>query len=135
MTGPHPRFSTRVYFLRPVGQNGPIKIGSSENPLSRLNAYRTWSPIPLELVAHAKASCNTEMFLHRFFLDDWMHGEWFAWSVALQGLIDHVSHHDAWPDWVSPPTNPNEYRQFKERFPKGKGRLTVASIFPQDSAA
>lgn len=38
-----------VYFVKPVGQDGPVKIGFSETPIDRLSTLMTWSPIPLEI--------------------------------------------------------------------------------------
>lgn len=40
-----------IYFIRPVGQRGPIKIGCSYLPLDRLRGLCQWSPLPLEVVA------------------------------------------------------------------------------------
>lgn len=43
--------SRYVYFLRPAGQDGPVKIGCSTAPQSRLEQYMSWAPFPLEIVA------------------------------------------------------------------------------------
>lgn len=40
-----------VYFLRPVGEEGPVKIGVSEVPENRLRTYMVWSPMILEVAA------------------------------------------------------------------------------------
>lgn len=40
-----------VYFIRPVGMDGPVKIGGSGVPKNRLNNLMTWSPFPLEVAA------------------------------------------------------------------------------------
>lgn len=111
-----------VYFLRPVGQQGPVKIGSSRMPMGRLKAVQIWSPLLLEMASFCPAHRNTEMFLHRHFLASHMHGEWFAWSEELQSLIDYVSNHSAMPDWVHAPENPKEFRAFIEKYPRGKTR-------------
>lgn len=114
-----------IYFLRPVGERGPIKIGCSTMPQSRLRTYQIWSPVKLEIAAFAPAHRNTEMWLHRHFLDAWLHGEWFAWSDELQAVIDHAAQHGAMPDWVTPPTCPSEFRSFREQYPKGKTKETL----------
>lgn len=38
-----------VYFVRPIGQEGPVKIGCSEFPVNRMLALMTWAPVPLEI--------------------------------------------------------------------------------------
>src|SRR3546814_4084305 len=40
----------RVYFIRPIGQAGPVKIGCSVGPNKRRHELETWSPVPLEIV-------------------------------------------------------------------------------------
>lgn len=121
-----------VYFFRPVGEVGPIKIGSSGRPMDRLRSYQIWSPVLLELVASVQAHHNTETWLHRHFLATWRHGEWFDWSEELQSLIDHVLDHESLPDWVSPPTNPYEYRAFLEKYPRGKTKHSHRIFTPGD---
>ena len=76
-----------VYFLRPVGAEGPIKIGCSQSPESRLAAILPWSPINLEIVARMAGDEEVEARLHNRFGDEWMHGEWFAASPALTETI------------------------------------------------
>jgi hypothetical protein len=114
-----------IYFLRPKGERGPIKIGSSAAPEQRLKTYQIWSPQLLELVAYCPAHHNTERWMHRHFLADWLHGEWFDWSETLQEAIDHVVVHGCLPDWVNPPTNPAEYRAFLEQYPRGKTKQSL----------
>ena len=88
-----------VYFLRPVGAVGPIKIGCSIYPPSRINALSMWSPVPLEIVAMGPGSIRLESFLHRKFKAQRLHSEWFAPSpelldgiaaVAAGGAVDAV---------------------------------------------
>lgn len=122
-----------IYFLRPIGQRGPIKIGSSEVPVRRLQSYQIWSPVELELAAVLPAHHNTENFLHRHFLASWTHGEWFNWSPEIQGLIDHINDTDSLPEWVTPPTCPSEYRAFLEAYPRGKSKRFARN--PARSAA
>lgn len=118
----------RVYFLRPAGEQGPIKIGSSREPASRLRTYQIWSPVMLEIVTTCAAHPNTERFLHRHFIADYMHGEWFRWSAGLQAVMDHITSHGSLPDWVieGTPNNWREFRRFIEKYPKGKSRRAAA---------
>lgn len=111
-----------IYFLKPIGEKGPIKIGCSSMPQERLKAVQIWSPVFLEIVAIVDGHVTLENFLHRHFLADRLHGEWFAWSEELQSVLDHAVTHGDLPEWVKPPRNPAEWRAFIEKYPKGKPR-------------
>lgn len=115
-------FQRSIYFLRPVGQKGPIKIGSSQVPKRRLQGYQIWSPVLLEIAATCPAHRNTEVFLHRHFYPTHMHGEWFVWSDELQRLIDHVEAFGVVPEWVDAPTNPKEWKDMRAKYPRGLSR-------------
>ncbi len=80
-----------VYFLRPVG-GGPVKIGWSKQPGSRLAVYLSWSPAPLEIVATVEADRTTEARLHREFDHLRMHHEWFEPAESLLRMLAHVAH-------------------------------------------
>lgn len=67
----------QVYFLRPVGQDGPVKIGSSIFPWSRLKTFASWSPVALELVAMIPGDQKLERRFHARFMHLHSHGEWF----------------------------------------------------------
>jgi hypothetical protein len=103
----------RVYFLRPIGAEGPIKIGCSNQPLKRLRAVEIWSPMKLEIVASAPGGTAHEAALHAMFLADRLHGEWFAASPALNELIEHVLQHGTLP-LTGIPTRPSEWREFRD---------------------
>jgi hypothetical protein len=78
--------SSYVYFLRPVGQSGPIKIGYSVRPEKRREYFNAWSPIPLELVHVIRGGGEAlETKLHLAFADAHSHSEWF---VATPRLLD-----------------------------------------------
>lgn len=72
-----------IYFMRPVGQVGPIKIGCSIHPEKRLVQISTWSPIPLEIIATALGNSRLENFVHRKFKAQRLHREWFEPCEAL----------------------------------------------------
>ena len=80
----------RVYFLRPVGMKGPIKIGCSCEPEKRLRSVEIWSPQLLEIIATAPGDHDHENVLHQMFGDDRLHGEWFHPSERLTSVIDHA---------------------------------------------
>lgn len=69
--------ATSVYFLKPVGQLGPIKIGVSGDVTTRLDTYTRWSPVPLELLISIPGSMSLERALHDVFAYAHSHLEWF----------------------------------------------------------
>jgi hypothetical protein len=86
---PHP--SCRVYFMRPVGERGPVKIGCSGIPRKRLAAMSVWSPVHLEIVAEIPGDEALERRFHAAFRDDWTHGEWFAASERMDQTIAAIN--------------------------------------------
>ncbi len=82
--------ATFVYFLRPVGAAGPIKIGLSRYPETRLRVLMAWSPLQLEIAAQTPGDRDLEMRLHGAFIGAWTHGEWFRPVRPLTSLIDAV---------------------------------------------
>jgi hypothetical protein len=80
----------RIYFLRPIGMLGPVKIGCSCWPESRLKAVDIWSPFPLEIIATAEGGFAAERAAHWHLRDERLHGEWFSWSGRLASLVSHV---------------------------------------------
>lgn len=76
-----------VYFIKPVGQDGPVKIGHSTYPADRLPALQTWSPVDLELVTQFAAPRQTESDLHERFARWQVRGEWFEATPELTDLI------------------------------------------------
>jgi len=79
-----------IYFLKPKGMKGPIKIGCSRLPQHRLEAMVRWSPFPLELMGWVQGTSRDEIYLHRCFARDHTHHEWFNWSDHLIATIDRV---------------------------------------------
>lgn len=84
------RREKHIYFLRPVGALGPIKIGCSVAPTTRLRDFEIWSPHLLELVATAPGEHREEGILHQMFGDQRRHGEWFEYSEQLGDLVAYV---------------------------------------------
>lgn len=79
-----------IYFIRPIGAEGPIKIGCSQSPEVRLASMMAWSPLPLEIIAQAPGNLQDEDFIHRCFSGDHSHGEWFHPSPKLLAFVDTV---------------------------------------------
>src|SRR3546814_12248774 len=54
----------RVYFIRPIGQAGPVKIGCSVGPNKRRHELEKWTPVPLEIVAEIDGGFDIERRYH-----------------------------------------------------------------------
>lgn len=79
-----------IYFIRPVGLDGPIKIGWSKAVETRFRQLAIWSPLPLEIIASVDGSCSEERWLHRCFDYARSHAEWFHPVPALLKTIDRL---------------------------------------------
>lgn len=76
-----------VYFLKPVGMPGPIKIGRTVDIRKRLATFASWSPIRLEVAASVVGSAALERRLHETFAFAHSHLEWFyPVDELLQGI-------------------------------------------------
>lgn len=71
------RKPTYVYFIKPVGMPGPIKIGCSFMPEKRLADIAAWSPWPLEIVVTIPGDADLEKNIHECFALHHSHKEWF----------------------------------------------------------
>ena len=76
-----------VYFIKPIGFDGPIKIGCSHMPIQRLLSIATWSPFPLEIIHQMPGGVRLEGNLHECFFDLHSHREWFH---AKPRLLDFL---------------------------------------------
>lgn len=79
-----------VYFVRPIGAEGPIKIGCSRSPGDRLKHLTQWSPLPLEVIGFLPGSFKDEAFLHRCFYDLRIHYEWFRAASELTDAVAEI---------------------------------------------
>lgn len=79
-----------VYFARPIGQRGPVKIGCSLNTEARLSTLMTWSPLPLEIAARVEGDATLERRLHSIFRAHHSHREWFNPNDELDDLISRL---------------------------------------------
>jgi hypothetical protein len=80
----------RVYFMKPVGMDGPIKVGCSKMPESRLKSVSLWSPFPLELITSAPGDHCHENALHHLLRAHQSNGEWFHANETLAAIIQIV---------------------------------------------
>lgn len=77
-----------IYFMKPKGFAGPIKIGCSYIPASRLLALSFWSPFELEIIAVAPGGFDVERSLHERFAEQRGKYEWFKETPELLDLVD-----------------------------------------------
>jgi hypothetical protein len=80
----------RVYFIKPVGMDGPIKIGCSDKPARRLLTLAAWSPFELEMIGSVPGSFRDENALHRRFANLHTRKEWFMSSPLLRQTIELI---------------------------------------------
>ena len=115
--------SRLVYFIRPKGQDGPVKIGCSAAPENRLLTLAVWCPYELEVLAAAPGGFDIERRCHLKFARDRLHHEWFAHSPELDAFIEHVAAHGVFPDLPHlplPKPTPRKHSSPSEREMKGK---------------
>jgi len=79
-----------VYFIKPVGASGPIKIGCSMRPLGRLMEMSTWSPVKLELVYFEIGDHHLELNIQMCFADYHSHMEWFRAGPRLIKALERL---------------------------------------------
>lgn len=79
-----------VYFIKPAGMPGPIKIGCSYIPTERLSALSTWSPFALEIIATVEGGQRLERNIHECFADLHSHREWFHAGARLVEAIEKI---------------------------------------------
>lgn len=76
-----------VYFVREVGERGPIKIGTAVNPLARLKGLQVAHHRKLVLLATLPGNARSEAEIHRAFRSQRIGGEWFKASRRLLAFI------------------------------------------------
>lgn len=104
-----------TYFVQPVG-GGPIKIGSSVCPESRLDGMRGNSPVELAIIGVCEGGEKLERELHRRFAHLRLHCEWFAPGPDLVRFIrDHARPLIERPRLGSRPVRRRGHIQFETR--------------------
>lgn len=79
-----------VYFIRPVGMDGPIKIGCAMDLDRRFNELEASSPYPLEVAAVVDGGIGLERKLHEYFRAIRSHREWFYPASDLLALVEEI---------------------------------------------
>ena len=80
-----------VYFIKPVGMDGPIKVGCSYAPEGRRKTLDTWSPFALEIVAEIEGGFDLERRFHALFAETHQRREWFGWSRRIAAVIEAIN--------------------------------------------
>lgn len=80
----------RVYFIKPVGMDGPVKIGCSAKPPVRRATLAAWSPFPLEIAAEIEGDLYLEARFHKRFIAARSHAEWFMATPELLSTIEQI---------------------------------------------
>jgi hypothetical protein len=78
--------SNEIYFIQ--AQNGLVKIGKSNKPISRLKTLQTGSPIGLKIIKSVPGGMNLEKLIHYYFKKLRKNGEWFRPDYELKGFLD-----------------------------------------------
>lgn len=115
-----------IYFLKPVGMSGPIKIGCSRFAKDRILEISRQSPIALEIVCTIPGDGKTEHALHRLFASCHSHLEWFHASPELLEFIDRLNGGVALSEIVDVAEIKGPHPQFS-RCGKRRPKLEVAA--------
>lgn len=99
-----------VYFIKPVEMDGPIKIGCSMYPETRLRSLMSWSPVDLEIVAQVDGDFDLERRLHAMFAAHYRRQEWFNPAPELLALIDDINAGKPINDLVDHSIDPRDMR-------------------------
>jgi hypothetical protein len=78
-----------VYFLR-YGEEGPIKIGYSQNLGLRLSSYRTHTHLTVNVLHRMDGTKKDEKRIQAYFSDLHLKGEWFEAAPRLLDFIDQL---------------------------------------------
>jgi len=71
-----------VYLIR-AGERGPVKIGFSDDIVSRMVKMQADNHERLTILRRLKGGLLEEAMLHERFADNWLHGEWFSFTRAM----------------------------------------------------
>ncbi len=84
-----------IYFIQ-AGENGPIKIGSSDDPEKRMADLQVANAAELKLLWKYTGDRFSESDIHCTFKHEKIRGEWFHPSRDLIGFISGELENVAW---------------------------------------
>ena len=86
-----------LYFIQADIQNGPIKIGYTENIERRVSMLKSQSAVPLRILKVIEGGHRDEVKIHKMFNDARLHHEWFNPVPELIDFIDNIeTFYDCW---------------------------------------
>jgi hypothetical protein len=124
-----------VYFIKPVGLMGPIKIGLSASPARRLANCESWSPLRLELIGAVPGTWDDEQFLHECLVEFHSHGEWFHAAPAVIAAVEAVISTRNFDCVRASMTPKGSVRSKKNRETRSRKSNSVTSAAPSDVKA
>jgi hypothetical protein len=77
------------YFIG--GEEGPVKIGFSVKPASRLRHIQSSSPSELKILATTTGGPDQEKLYHQLFAAARLHGEWFQRTPEIMAEIERMN--------------------------------------------
>lgn len=98
-----------------------VKIGCSVKPAHRLTQVAEWVPYKMTLAATMPGGIDLETALHKQFIDDWSHLEWFHLTPRLSAFIARVA--AGLPVEITP--NPEAYASVRNAGLRAKKTLTA----------
>ena len=113
-----------IYFIQ-AGQNGPIKIGVSDNPQKRLGTLRTAHYEELELLGAIGGGEDKEKEIHLRFGQYRMTGEWFR---AEGELLDFI--HEAVHEWSEIEQLQTLVKYWRDRARTAESLLIIQGVYP-----
>lgn len=113
---------TVVYFIKPIGHDGPIKIGYSKDAETRLRNIEFWSPLRLEVVATIPGDVMLERRFHARFIKHHSHREWFHWSQELADVIAQIVAGEFDTESLPPPSGARGVGMCRRRTPEQNSR-------------
>jgi DNA invertase Pin-like site-specific DNA recombinase len=114
-----------IYFMRRADGVGPIKIGCSKIPASRLQAHQVWSPEKLEIIAAVPGGFADEKRIHRQFDDYRLHGEWFEASPLVLAFMTRAAAAGALP----PPPAEDKILRMEDMYRAGRTLQEIGDEF------
>lgn len=115
-----------TYFVQ-IGADGPIKIGSSLTPLSRMRQLQAGLPWELRLLGTTRDPIWCEAELQQRFSHLRMRGEWFSPGEDLLAFVrEHTSPHA--PSSGSPPSPQRRKASSKKTRPRGHTSQKQAAV-------
>jgi hypothetical protein len=91
-----------IYIVQ-VGQNGPVKIGRTKNPMSRIKDLQVMHFEQLRIIRLFWGESLEEHHLHSLFLPYRIRGEWYNYHPIMMGDVGLVPIKDVsdWDSWIA----------------------------------